>query len=176
MHDKRANRAVKTPIPVTSRRIALNEPKISITVTPCRTNLGRTSYFPRFRSGLFSKRKEPRGEIFQSVPRWMVVMAVVFLVYALTNFAIALYLLRDGGPAQLDDGCYTITYKSRFVREISKEEFHQYQGYEARLFSGHWMLFYWWPWESRFQTSNAGTRRGMFFRLRRTRIHFRARE
>jgi hypothetical protein len=60
----------------------------------------------------------------------------------LVNFAIFLFLVRDGSPSHRPDGSFALTSHGRLVREVSEEEFHRYQAYVARGFSGHWMLFY----------------------------------
>ncbi len=79
---------------------------------------------------------------FPHAPRWLAWMTGLFFAYALVNFAVFMFLVREGSPTRREDGTYAITDHGRTVREISAEEFHRRQGYVARGFSGHWMLFY----------------------------------
>jgi hypothetical protein len=79
---------------------------------------------------------------FPHAPRWMVWMTGLFFAYAFVNFAVFIFLMREGSPHQREDGTYALTDHGRTVRAISEEEFHRRQGYLARGFSGHWMLFY----------------------------------
>ena len=79
---------------------------------------------------------------FPHAPRWMAWMTGLFFVYAFVNFAVFIFLVREGSSTRREDGTYAITDHGRTVREISAEEFHRRQAYVARGFSGHWMLFY----------------------------------
>ena len=79
---------------------------------------------------------------FPHAPRWMAWMTGLFFAYAFVNFAVFIFLMREGSPTRRDDGTYAITNHGHTLREISAEEFHRRQGYVARGFSGHWMLFY----------------------------------
>ncbi len=82
------------------------------------------------------------ASLFPNAPRWLIVAVGVFFAYALINFVILMYLMRDGSPTRRDNGSFAITDHGRFVRKISEQEFHRYQAYEVRGFSGHWMAFY----------------------------------
>ncbi|HEY1683198.1 MAG TPA: hypothetical protein VGG19_00420 [Tepidisphaeraceae bacterium] len=62
-------------------------------------------------------------------------------VYAIINFAVFIFLVRAGSPT-IEKGRYIIEDHGKFVRQISEQEYHRYQNYEARGFSGHWMFFY----------------------------------
>jgi hypothetical protein len=82
--------------------------------------------------------------IFANAPKWMVGMAMLFFVYALVNFGVFMFLMREGQPTQRKDGTFAVTDHGELVRRISEDEFHHLQGLEARGFSGHWLLFYSW--------------------------------
>jgi hypothetical protein len=87
-------------------------------------------------------KRESLASQFPNAPRWMAWMTGLFFAYAFVNFAVFIFLMREGSPHQREDGTYALTDHGRTVREISAEEFHRRQGYVARGFSGHWMLFY----------------------------------
>jgi hypothetical protein len=79
---------------------------------------------------------------FPHAPRWMFWMTGLLFAYALVNFAVFIFLMREGRPTRREDGTYAVTDHGRVLREIGAEEFHRRQGYVARGFSGHWMMFY----------------------------------
>lgn len=96
---------------------------------------------------IWSDRQKKPGQSARSVnlagaPAWLGALAAACFIYALVNFAIFAVRMHDGRPNRQPDGSYAITSKGKFVRAISEEEFHRYQSYMARGFSGHWMLFY----------------------------------
>jgi len=66
---------------------------------------------------------------------------VLLVIYAAFNFIFTgSVLLRDGSPA-LIDGHYMHGSHGIFTK-TSKEQYLKYMVYEARLHSGHWMLFH----------------------------------
>ena len=71
----------------------------------------------------------------------MVLSALLFF-YLLVNFGLTGYLLRHGSAHREADGTYSLRNHGSFVRVLSERDFHRYNAYEARLFSGHWMFFY----------------------------------
>jgi hypothetical protein len=101
-----------------------------------------------FAPGIAAANRVKRGDRgsfasqFPHAPRWLIGMTGFLFVYALVNFAVFIFLMRDGSPTRREDGTYAVTDHGRVVREISAGEFHRRQGYVARGFSGHWMLFY----------------------------------
>ena len=67
------------------------------------------------------------------------------MAYALINFALFIYL-SQGGWATIKDGKYMFHSKAYSATyEISEAEYRQQQIYQLRGFSGHWMLFYFFP-------------------------------
>lgn len=104
--------------------------------------------FVVFVPGIYTTRKKPArkdrslASEFPYAPRRMAWMTGIFSAYALVNFVIFLGLMYEGQPKQQDDGTYAMKNHGKLVREINEEEFHRYQGYVARGFSGHWMAFY----------------------------------
>jgi hypothetical protein len=81
-------------------------------------------------------------------PRWMACVLKVLLAYGFVNGAIVVFLNHqldsEGTPSKRDDGTYVVRFHGEVVRSINAEEFHRYQGYIARFFSGGWMAFYTW--------------------------------
>ena len=74
-------------------------------------------------------------------PRWLQLLTRALFLYALVNFGLFLARTVDGSP-EARGGKYVLQNHGRFVRALSEAEFHVYQGYVARGFSGHWMAFY----------------------------------
>lgn len=70
-------------------------------------------------------------------PLWMKTMLAFSFVYAIINFAIFFFLCHDCPPSERNG-----QYFLKSGQEITQNEFHRYQAYEARGFSGHWMIFY----------------------------------
>lgn len=67
------------------------------------------------------------------------------MAYALINFALFIVLSR-GGHAEIENGKYMMHRRGYSAPyEISEAEYRQQQTYELRGFSGHWMLFYFFP-------------------------------
>lgn len=59
--------------------------------------------------------------------------------YAVVNFAVCIYILREGGP-MIDNGIYCL-WDHGFVRELTLEEYRYYLLVETRFFCGHLVLF-----------------------------------
>ncbi len=74
-------------------------------------------------------------------PRWMSLLITVLFIYALVNFAMLLVHTYNGGPRRRD-GKYVQQNHGRVIKEITETEYNQLRAWEARGFSGHWMLFY----------------------------------
>jgi hypothetical protein len=67
-------------------------------------------------------------------------IGIALVLYLPFNFFIGMAHLGHGGP-DYSDGRYFLSSQGKYVRDLTKEEYIQYQAYEVRLFSGHWMLF-----------------------------------
>lgn len=65
----------------------------------------------------------------------------IFIVYCVFNFLFTEFVLLDGGKPQIANGNYAIGSHG-FLTTISKEEYMRATVYEARLYSGHWMAFF----------------------------------
>lgn len=79
--------------------------------------------------------------VFESVPKWLKGLFSMISIYAVMNFGLSAILLGGGSP-ELWDGAYVLQNKGEYIRALTEIEYHLYQSYEVRLFSGHWMLFY----------------------------------
>jgi hypothetical protein len=90
-----------------------------------------------------SKGKKPAGldDVAPYAPRWMNVLTAACFVYAFINFGTFFFLTRDGAP-RVENGQYVLKQKSTTVRTLTEAEFHRFNRYETRGFSGHWLLFY----------------------------------
>jgi hypothetical protein len=76
-----------------------------------------------------------------STPPWALALCVFLFVYSFVNFFVSLALLKGGAPAE-EGGYYYLKSHGSVLRELTAEEYARYRGFEMRLFSGHWMLFY----------------------------------
>ena len=92
------------------------------------------------------QRKKSWREQFPHAPRWMVPTLTALALYALVNFATGLVLLmasNSAGKFVERDGQYVVANRGVVVRTATEAEYRRDQARLARLFSGHWMLFYW---------------------------------
>lgn len=102
--------------------------------------------FPPFIAAIYygnrigGKMQGREDRVTSSAPGWLQVLAGVFFVYALVNFAIFLVLVEGGVPEERD-GRYLLRDHGHILRELSEAEYHRKQAYVVRGFSGHWMLF-----------------------------------
>jgi hypothetical protein len=70
---------------------------------------------------------------------WLTILFFVFLSYACFNFFYNDYLLHYG-YLDIVGRHHVIVNKGRLVKSILPEELPTYQMYEARKYSGHWMI------------------------------------
>jgi hypothetical protein len=97
-------------------------------------------FFIAFIPGVLALKGHPKAD------RWpkdlsLAALMGVCMVYAMINFVSMMSHLKEGSPRERN-GSYELHDHGRFVRTLTKDEFDQYRAYEARGFSGHWMLFY----------------------------------
>jgi len=78
------------------------------------------------------------------LPAWAVLIGRALFVYTLINFALFFQHSLDGSP-QVRNGAYVLQMHGHFVRALSEAEFHERQAWVLRGFSGHWLLFYYFP-------------------------------
>jgi len=92
-------------------------------------------------------RRVPRrnlvSEIFGSISRMTKLVVIVLIVYAFTNFFVCRMLNEWGEPAKLPDGRLVLQTKTRIVRDLSPSEYQTAQARQARMLSGHLLVFFW---------------------------------
>ena len=74
-------------------------------------------------------------------PAWVFLVEVALGFYAFANFFLCLSLMEHASP-HAEDGRYYLRDHGRIVRELSAEEFGRIRGYETRLMSADWLVFY----------------------------------
>jgi hypothetical protein len=74
------------------------------------------------------------------VPRSMLIVGILLAVYVPINFILFIARMSDGSPTEVN-GRYYLNNHGVHTRELTREEYAQYQAYEVRGFSGHWMVF-----------------------------------
>jgi hypothetical protein len=79
-----------------------------------------------------------------SVPGPVLVAGAALMAYAVANFLWCVGDLRGGAPAVVD-GRHVLEHHGRVLREITAAEFTHARATEVRLFSGHWMAFFFMP-------------------------------
>jgi hypothetical protein len=91
------------------------------------------------------KRKGSWREQFAHAPRWMMRLLSGLFLYTLVNFAAGMVMTGafSGESITTRDGKHVVVRQRQVVRPVDDAEYQQYQERELRLFSGHWMLFYW---------------------------------
>jgi hypothetical protein len=95
------------------------------------------------RASRHTEGKDPRNldPKFHMAPRWLVILTVVFFIYALVNFGIFAFFLTGGGKTFERDGKHFLIRGGAIVRELNDAEYRRHQAYVVRGFSGHWMMF-----------------------------------
>jgi len=61
-------------------------------------------------------------------------------MYLVINFVVFIALMGSGSP-EFSGGKFYLSNHGHVIREITESEFHRYEAYEVRGFSGHWMFF-----------------------------------
>jgi hypothetical protein len=80
-------------------------------------------------------------EMFTDHPRWVRWLLTAVAVYAVVNFVL-FFLLAGGGTAEMRNGEFVLLNHGKLIRHLTEAEYHRQQIYEARGFSGHWLVFY----------------------------------
>lgn len=80
----------------------------------------------------------------KGLPPWLGVLGGALFAYALLNFLLFL-LHTEGGSASAEGGKYFLKDHGRLIRQISATEFAAFQANMVRGFSGHWLVFYFFP-------------------------------
>jgi hypothetical protein len=88
----------------------------------------------------FDRQAHILERIVRSVPPPILLVGVALLFYTVVNFVLFMGLMGGGSPVQ-DSGRYYLSNHGTYTRELTQDEYHQYQAYEVRGFSGHWLIF-----------------------------------
>lgn len=83
-------------------------------------------------------------QISAALPRWVVAMGLIILVYAIVNFLIFM-VGTEGGSPTIRDGQYLLLEHGKLIRELTASEYRALQTNEVRGFSGHWLVFFFVP-------------------------------
>jgi hypothetical protein len=77
-------------------------------------------------------------------PRWMRTLLGVVFAYAMLNFAVGMVLTSStaSGSVYSKDGRYVLAGRGAVELEAAPAEYVRQEARVARMFSGHWMLFY----------------------------------
>jgi hypothetical protein len=91
------------------------------------------------------RRQRSLREEYSHAPRWMLPPMVALFVYAIVNAAVGLVLMMAISPGKIveRDGRHVIVRQGVDVRPASEAEYQQDQARTLRLFSGGWMMIYW---------------------------------
>ena len=105
--------------------------------------------FPLFFAMLFAQRAEMKGmdkrevllNVGASVSRWAKVGFIFFFLYTPVNFFRSMFE-TGGATAHPSETGYVLTNHGRIIRHVTPEEALENMAIQARMFSGHWMVFY----------------------------------
>ena len=85
-----------------------------------------------------------RTSNFPNAPEWMNLLLNICGAYAVINLLLGVILLIGFTPdLKQRDGRYVIEKNRTFIRAATAEEVRVYRSRSGRVFSGHWMLFFW---------------------------------
>ena len=87
-----------------------------------------------------TEKGDPLG-YFRRMPAWAVVLLLALFLYLFLNFSVLRSAPGEGTP-DIRNGQYVLHKKGHVLREISQAEYRAGRAAEARLSSGHWLLFY----------------------------------
>jgi len=82
--------------------------------------------------------------VMRRAPEWMRILLKVFIIYTAINFGL-FFVNSEAGAPDIWEGQYVLQNKGTLIRELSQDEYERYQMYEVRGFSGHWLIFYYYP-------------------------------
>jgi hypothetical protein len=81
------------------------------------------------------------SQLLAQLPGWARVLMVCIFAYALLNFS--LFLANSGGGVPLENnGTFLLENHGTVIRKLTEVEYHVQRAYEARGFSGIWLVFY----------------------------------
>ena len=88
----------------------------------------------------------PLNVFYAGCPRWVSIMGTILIVYTIVNFSVLWWMMwGERTPVERDGRYVVISREGGAEREVSGEEYRAYQARALRMFSGHWMLFYYVP-------------------------------
>lgn len=73
-------------------------------------------------------------------PKWLLGLIIVIAAYTGFNFIFS--ISKTGGTTSNKNGVYSLQNRGKYIRNITKEEYHLHGANTLRGFSGHWILFY----------------------------------
>ena len=79
--------------------------------------------------------------LFRRHPRWVLRAVYALFAYAILNFFLGI-ALTHGGVADSRGGTMVLQSHGSIITTLSPDEYEHYQALTARMFSGHWLLFY----------------------------------
>jgi hypothetical protein len=79
-----------------------------------------------------------------TLPRWVIGVGVLIFLYAFANFLLFM-AGSEGGSATMQNGNYVLLSHGTLIRELTASEYVQFQANVVRGFSGHWLVFYYFP-------------------------------
>jgi hypothetical protein len=82
------------------------------------------------------------NHVIRHVPGWIKSLVGALMLYAFFNFFFTLFVLNEGASASVIDGKKVLHNHGKVIRELSEDEYGKHKAYDARLFSGHWLLIY----------------------------------
>lgn len=68
------------------------------------------------------------------------ILAVLLALAAFFNLFISVFVMEGGGP-EYRDGAYLLTYKTKVLRELTREEYLRFRRIEARMLMGFPLVF-----------------------------------
>jgi hypothetical protein len=83
-------------------------------------------------------------QIAAALPRWVIAVGVLIFVYAFANFFLFMAGSEGGGPS-IQNGKYVLLNHGTLIRELTASEYVRFQANIVRGFSGHWLVFYYFP-------------------------------
>jgi hypothetical protein len=87
-------------------------------------------------------KSNPWATILAGTPPWMGAMIGPLLAYAGFNFFFTIFVLLGGHSPTSENGTFALKDHSRVIRTLTEAEYHRYRAYEARVSSGHSIVFY----------------------------------
>ncbi|HEX3356256.1 MAG TPA: hypothetical protein VHS31_04665 [Tepidisphaeraceae bacterium] len=80
-------------------------------------------------------------------PSWMQKGFAILLLYGIiTLFFLAQFRMHGGQPIETSPGSYALQAHGKTIRSLTPQEYHDYNLYPLRMFSGIWMLGYFAAW------------------------------